>query len=102
MTTMITDSSVVRMTARRRTRIIALYVRALVAEFRGTMLALAILVAIAAPLHRFTPAARLDGQPVSVGDSIYDGWMALLAQPQYTKCPWYLKVVYGLYPVMGF
>ena len=29
------------------------------------------------------------------------GW-ALLAQPQYTKCPWYLKVVYAFYPVMGF
>ena len=28
--------------------------------------------------------------------------MAPLAQPRYTKCPWYLKVVYGLYPVMGF
>ncbi|HET6246259.1 MAG TPA: NAD-binding protein [Tepidisphaeraceae bacterium] len=93
---------VVRMTLRRRAMIAALYFRAIIIEFRWTLILLATLVAFAAVLHRATPAARLEGQRVSFGDAIYDGWMALLAQPAYQKCPWYLKIVYGLYPVMGF
>jgi Trk K+ transport system NAD-binding subunit len=92
----------VHLTRRRRAMIAALYLRALLIEFRWTLISLAALVAIAAALHWYTPPVRLDGQSVRVGDSIYDGWMALLAQPQYTKCPWYLKVVYALYPVLGF
>jgi Trk K+ transport system NAD-binding subunit len=92
----------VRTTLRRRMMIGALYVRALLAQFRLTLLVLIALIVIAAVLHRMTPADQLpDNQQCSVGDSIYAAWMALLAQPQYSKCPWYLKVIYALYPVTG-
>jgi voltage-gated potassium channel len=88
---------------RRRAKIVLLYIRALLREFRWTLLALLALVTLGALLHRFAPAQQLpDNQRCSIGDSIYAGWMALLAQPQYTKCPWYLKMVYAFYPVTGF
>src|SRR5580704_17697282 len=94
---------IARMKLRRRAFVGLLYARAILGEFKWTLIVLLILVEFGAVLHRMTPAELLgDNQRCSVGDSIYAGWMAMLAQPQYSKCPWYLKIVYALYPVMGF
>lgn len=98
-----THPVVARTTLLRRSMIVLLYIRALLSEFRATLITLLVLVALAAVLHRLTPADQLpDNQRCSVGDAVYAGWMALLAQPQYTKCPWYLKLVYAFYPITGF
>jgi Trk K+ transport system NAD-binding subunit len=87
----------------RRLRISALYARALLLEFRVTLLALAALVTIGALLHRFTPQPSLGDKPPSLGIALYAGWMALLAQPQYgPPQPTHIIVVYSLYPLFGF
>ncbi len=91
-----------RMTRRRTALATALYVRALLREFRTTLSCLGLLIILAAFLHFVAPANQLDPpQRIGVGDSIYAGWMALLAQPRFATCPWYLKAVYGIYPVFG-
>jgi voltage-gated potassium channel len=95
--------TVVHMTLRRRSRVVALYIRALVREFRLTLCVLATLVALGTVVHRMTPQDSLKGKYPPLGTSIYGGWMALLAQPLYTPPqPWYLMLLYGAYPVLGF
>lgn len=82
--------------------LIALYLKTLLSEFRGTLVLLTVLIALAALLHNVTPAQRLGGSALSVGDSVFAGWMALLAQPQCAIAPWYLKIIYCVYPILGF
>src|SRR5258708_4686400 len=94
---------VLRMPLRRRARVSGLYVRALVREFRLTLCALAVLVAIGTGVHRLTPQQSLGGRMPPFPTAVYGGWMALLAQPLYSPPqPWYLMLLYAAYPVLGF
>ncbi|MDB5357849.1 MAG: TrkA-N domain protein [Phycisphaerales bacterium] len=80
-----------------------MYVRALVREFRLTLCALAVLVAIGTGVHRLTPQQSLGGRMPPFPTAVYGGWMALLAQPLYSPPqPWYLMLLYAAYPVLGF
>jgi voltage-gated potassium channel len=93
---------VVRHAPLRRLRVSLLYTRAILIEFRWTLLALAALVAIGATLHRLTPQDQLQGRAPSLGTALYAGWMALLAQPQYPPPqPAYLMFLYSIYPLFG-
>jgi voltage-gated potassium channel len=93
---------VVRTTLRRRIWILGLYVRVLLLEFSWTLLGLAFFLALGGLAHRLTPQASLGGQHPSVSTSIFAGWMALYAQPQYSPPqPWYLMLIYSLYPIIG-
>jgi len=84
---------------RRRARVAALYARVLLGEFRWTLAALAAAVVLGTVLHEVSPART------KLGDSLYGAWMALLAQPIISPpnpIPWYLKIIYCAYPVIGF
>ena len=78
-----------------------LYVRALLAEFRWTLAALAAAVALGAVLYRVAPPGK--DRDNSWATSFYGGWMALVAQPlDNPPATWYLKVLCCTYPVFGF
>jgi len=80
-----------------RLRVGWLYVRALVHEFRWTLLSLLVLVAFATVLNYLTPG---EGKAPSFDDACYNAWMALLAQAPRPEA-WYLKLVNGIYPLFG-
>jgi Trk K+ transport system NAD-binding subunit len=82
---------------RSRLRVAGLYARALVHEFRWTLLALLALVAFASALNY---VAAEPGKQPSVDDACYNAWMALLAQAPRPDA-WYLKIVNGIYPLFG-
>jgi Trk K+ transport system NAD-binding subunit len=80
-----------------------LYVRAILAEFKGTLAILATAVVIGTVLHAITPQPSLGGRRPSMGVSAYAAWMALFAQPTYSPpIPAHLMVLYAVYPVLGF
>jgi Trk K+ transport system NAD-binding subunit len=85
-----------------RARIAVRYVRVLVGEFRWTLIILACAVMIGMGLHLLARPADAVTRP-GVGYALFSAWMALFAQPMYTPpVPWYLMVVYAVYPVLGF
>jgi voltage-gated potassium channel len=85
-----------------RSKLASLYFLALLHEFRWTLLSLLIAILIAATLYAITPLEQLGGRRPSLAMSLYGGWMALLAQPIYAPPEaWYLKLVTGIYPIIG-
>jgi Trk K+ transport system NAD-binding subunit len=87
---------------RRDLRTAALYVRRMVREFRGTLLALVAVILLGAVLYRITPQSTLGGQRPSWLTSLYGSWMSLLAQPIYSPPEsWYLELCAGVYPLFG-
>ena len=79
------------------------YLRVLLGEFRWTLLILACAVLVGTLLHAVTPQQSLAGRKPSIGISVYSAWMALFAQPGFSPpTAWYLLVLYGIYPVLGF
>ncbi len=80
-------------------RTIALYVSAMLREFRVTLTLLASAVLFAGLLFWLTPPA---GSPGDALTALYSGWMALLNQPPYPPDAWYLILIDGAYPVLGF
>ena len=93
---------VVRHPLRRRLRVSLLYTRTLLGEFRLTLLSLVALVIVGAMLHRLTPLDSTSGHGPSLAFSLYAGWMALLAQPQYPPpIPAHLMWLYSIYPLFG-
>jgi Trk K+ transport system NAD-binding subunit len=78
-----------------------LYVLAMLREFRGTLVALAVALGLGTVLYAVTPAP--DGSTTTIGMALYGAWMAMLAQPLWTPPPtWYLMVLGALYPIVGF
>ena len=60
-------------------------------------------VGLIAVLFGITPHPQLGGQRPDLMMSLYASWMALLAQPALSPPPtWYLALLSGLYPVLGF
>jgi Trk K+ transport system NAD-binding subunit len=82
-------------------RTTGLYALAMLREFRFTLLFLAVAVVIGGLVYRLTPTD--DGKQLPLVDALYGGWMAMLAQPLYTiPHRWWIAVMCGLYPVIGF
>jgi voltage-gated potassium channel len=77
-----------------------LYVRALLIEFRGTLLALAIAIAVGAMLYSTAPHTEYASKMDLAWSSLYYAWMALLVQPIPSEV-WYLKLISGIYPLVG-
>ncbi|HEV8290746.1 MAG TPA: NAD(P)-binding protein [Tepidisphaeraceae bacterium] len=85
-----------------RPKLASLYFLALLHEFRWTLLCLLLAIVLGAALYAITPQEQLSGRRPSLSTSLYGGWMALLAQPIYAPPEaWYLKLVTGLYPIIG-
>lgn len=85
-----------------RLRIASRYVRVLVGEFRWTLLILACAVVVGTVLHLLAKPGGAAIHP-GVGFAMFSAWMALFAQPMYSPpVPWYLMVLYAVYPVLGF
>jgi Trk K+ transport system NAD-binding subunit len=86
---------------RRTPRTIALYVRALGIEFRGTLAALAGIVLAGGLLHAWL-SRPADG-PRRLATSFYDAWMSLFGENVLSPAdPWPLQAVFALYPLIGF
>ncbi|MCC7138460.1 MAG: NAD-binding protein [Planctomycetes bacterium] len=84
-------------------RVAALYVGALVVEFRGTLLTALAAVALGAAAFLATPLATLGGRTPSLHQAAFAAWMALFGQivhnPPDTVL---LEVLHAVYPVVGF
>lgn len=88
---------------RRRARVLALYLRAILHEFRWSLVALGALILIGALLYRFTPHEQFHNVRPNLITAIYGAWMAMLAQPILeAPVPWHLTLVAALYPIFGF
>ena len=78
-----------------------LYGRAILFQFRWTILALWVAVLAGGCVYWLTPAERFLGPKPDFWSSIYFTWMAMLGQPSMADT-WYLKLLCGLYPLIGF
>src|SRR3954464_3084226 len=84
-------------------RTISLYVRSLARSFRWTFVTLFGLVLFGGTLYAITPHAQLGGHAPPFFSALYAAWMALFAQAPYAPPEtWYLAVVDGVYPLLGF
>jgi Trk K+ transport system NAD-binding subunit len=81
------------------TRVVGLYALALLYEFRFTLLALALCVFIGGMLH-WNTRGPFGGYPTAM-QAFFNAWMALLNQNNTTD-PWYLALISGFYPLLGF
>src|SRR5207244_3872593 len=81
-------------------RIAWLYARTILRGFRFTLFTLAGALVIGTVLYAITPH---QGARPSLLLATYGAWMALFAQPIYSPPDtWYLEVMHGLYPLLGF
>ncbi len=92
----------VRRRHRRDVRTLGLYTWALLREFRWTILAIILAVLIGGLLLWITPMASLGGRRPAPLLALYGAWMALFAQPLTAPETWYLAIVQGVYPLVGF
>jgi hypothetical protein len=91
------------MAHRRSARALFLYSRALLRQFRYTLLLLGLAVVLGGALYHATPHRQLGGECPSSLNSLYGAWMALFAQPILSPPEtWYLAILCGLYPLIGF
>ncbi len=80
-----------------------LYARALLREFRWTLLLVLMAVLIGGLLFAITPQPSLGGARTPVDMALFAAWMAMLSQPILTPpAAWYLTVVDSVYPLFGF
>jgi hypothetical protein len=90
------------MTRRRELRIVMLYVRALILEFRWTLGLLSAAVLVGGALHAVTPLESLAGRRPDLPSSLFAAWMALLGQQAFNVTDvWYLMVVDAVFPLLG-
>jgi len=86
-----------------RLRIGWLYALAIFREFRGTLLCTVFVVALGTVLFRITPHAALGGRRPDVFLCAFGAWTALFGQVLFNPPEtWYLELMHGLYPVIGF
>jgi voltage-gated potassium channel len=90
-------------TRRRGLRTTWLYLRALLREFRSTLLAVSVLVLAGGVLFAITPHPQLGGARPPFDEALFAAWMAMLSQPELTPpAAWYLTAVDSVYPLLGF
>jgi voltage-gated potassium channel len=96
------DNSLFIRKPRRRTMLTAwLYFLVLLYEFRYTLACLSVCVVTGSLAYHAVPSA--EGKASNWPQSIYHGWMALLAQPRDPTPPTVgLGIMCGVYPVLGF
>lgn len=88
---------------RRGARTILLFTGRLLREFRWTLTLLMMAVVLLGTLYAITPHASLNGHPPDPFTAFFGAWMALFAQPILMPPErWYLAVLCGLYPLLGF
>ena len=84
-------------------RVLWRYVRAIEREFRVTFAVATVAVLVGALLYAITPHSALQGQRPGVFLSLYASWMALFGQTLFNPPEtWYLEVLHGVYPLIGF
>jgi voltage-gated potassium channel len=83
-------------------RTIVLFALRLGREFRWTLALLMIAVLLLGGLFAVTPHASLGGKPPDPMTAFYAAWMALFAQPVLPPERWYLELLCGVYPLLGF
>lgn len=88
----------------RSVRTFVLYVVALLREFRITLLILLAALVLGSTLYGLNPAEfAAKGIPLNTFNALYASWMALLAQPiNSPPTVWYLGILVGCYPILGF
>ena len=88
---------------RRDPKTLALFFYTIVRGFRTTLLILAIALLIGTILYRVTPHAAYGGHPPPLIVCAFSAWLALFAQPVLAPPEtWYLAVLGGVYPLLGF
>jgi voltage-gated potassium channel len=88
---------------RRDLRTMLAFTRWLLHEFRWTLGLLSGAVLLLGTLYAVTPHASLGGHPPSLVTSYFGAWMALYAQPIFMPPEtWYLALLCGVYPLLGF
>ena len=92
----------VRRRSRRDVRTLTLYTWALLREFRWTLLTIILAVLLGGALLWITPLPTLGGRRPGALLALYGGWMSLFAQPLAPPETWYLAIVQGVYPLIGF
>ncbi len=76
-----------------------LYARAVLRQFRATLLLLGAAVVLGGSMHLVLG----DPHPASVLTSYYDAWMAILGENVISPTdPWVLVLLFGTYPLVGF
>lgn len=87
---------------RRDPRTAALYLYTLLREFRWTLYLLFLTVLAGALLYSITPHKDFGGQPPPLELCFLAAWLAMFAQPMFTPETWYLLILCGVYPLLGF
>ena len=84
-------------------RVALLYARALIHEFRWTLIGLGAAVAIGTVVILFAPDVKFEGQPATLPLAVYSAWMALLAQQTINPPPvGWVMALFAVYPLLGF
>jgi voltage-gated potassium channel len=79
------------------------YSRRIVWEFRATLLGLIVCLAIGTTLYALTPLDALNGRHPGLLLAALAAWMHFFGEPMLgTSDVWYLILVAGLYPLIGF
>jgi len=79
------------------------YARVLGREFRFTLIALALVVVAGGAAYSFSPPeAFASPPPTFAGWQFAAAWMNLLAQPMVAPQAWYLGLIEGIFPLIGF
>jgi voltage-gated potassium channel Kch len=78
-------------------------VRAILLEFRWTLILLAAVLTVGTLLYLKSPEEFDEKRPRTALNALYASWMAMLAQPiNSPPSTWYLNILCGMYPVVGF
>ncbi|MCU1278261.1 MAG: hypothetical protein JWM53_1807, partial [bacterium] len=83
-------------------RTIALFALRMLRAFRWTLALLMMAVLLLGTLYAVTPLAALGGRPPDLFASFFAAWMALFAQTILPAERWYLELLCGVYPLLGF
>src|SRR6476619_4570909 len=87
---------------RRDPRTIYLFARRLFREFRWTLALFMMAVLLLGSLYAVTPLASLGGHRPDPFAAFFSAWMALFAQTILPAERWYLEILRGVYPLLGF
>ncbi len=86
-----------------RVRVTLLYARALILEFRWTLVGLLAAVTVGTFVVLLAPDLKFDGHPPTLPVAMYSAWMALLAQQTINPPPvGWVMVLFAFYPLLGF
>lgn len=79
-----------------------LYVVTIAREFRWTLLTLALCVLVGGLIFSLSPHSQFGGRPPPLSLAFFCAWMALFAQQVLPPEVWYIQLLEGVYPLLGF